>query len=819
MDKIKFNVSAKTARLIGRENISDSNGAMIELVKNAYDADAANVYIQFNIVFEVIPITFSYLKTKPYFTEDEFSFICLYYEQDGDICTKKNVSEDVEEALKNLFFSKNQIFILDDGCGMDEETVRSVWMNIGTNDKEIHYLSKKNRIKTGAKGIGRFALEKLSQRTEVYSKKSFQTVYWGLDWLQFDKSELLDEIKADVGIKKESFKEIVKNILKENFKYVSHFSFQSGTFVVLNGTRENWNDRIFNRINNNLKSINPFGNVDKFSIHIENVNKPSFNFQTNDQYMNKEDYDYRITADFDGTENIHIILERNEVDLYSKQEKITISEKDFTFDLAEFWKRSAFQNTPYLREDYTKKIEFQYKALDLISNTSQEELEKIGKFSLDLYFLKSGNSEYSIIKEIKVNKRKKLLKNFSGIKLYRDNFKVRPYGDEGPMFDWLELGKRAQASPAGVSHPSGSWRVAPYQIIGNINISRLDNVHLVDMANRESLALNDTYFLFVELIQKIIAKFEYDRQYIYREYGAWLNLKEKEINRSATIIQNIVLEKEKKQGLEKDFSKSYSEYEYKEAIYESHKEKKHSLDTQRILMNFSSAGMITSTFAHEMKEVADQLIYNNNQVRYCCDYLLGQKKFEGPECFNPYLVLDQAQNTHELLSKWISLNMNGVSQNSFVKKSVDLKKFIHQIKDEWQVLMKYKHIEILLEEEKNCIIEIALIDLYLIFNNLFLNSSFFLEQKEDNEQRLIKISLKKTEDYVFILYENNGPILPKKYEKSPDMVFEAGETSKEKGTGLGLWICKEAVNRNQGEIHVLPKEKGFQIEMKFNKGE
>ena len=45
MEKVKFNVSSKTARLIGRENISDSNGAIIELVKNAYDADASIVSI------------------------------------------------------------------------------------------------------------------------------------------------------------------------------------------------------------------------------------------------------------------------------------------------------------------------------------------------------------------------------------------------------------------------------------------------------------------------------------------------------------------------------------------------------------------------------------------------------------------------------------------------------------------------------------------------------------------------------------------------------------------------------------------------------
>lgn len=40
MARIPFNVSAKTARLIGRENVSNLEGALIELIKNTYDADA-----------------------------------------------------------------------------------------------------------------------------------------------------------------------------------------------------------------------------------------------------------------------------------------------------------------------------------------------------------------------------------------------------------------------------------------------------------------------------------------------------------------------------------------------------------------------------------------------------------------------------------------------------------------------------------------------------------------------------------------------------------------------------------------------------------
>ena len=38
--QIPFTVSARTARLIGQENFANAEGAIIELVKNSYDADA-----------------------------------------------------------------------------------------------------------------------------------------------------------------------------------------------------------------------------------------------------------------------------------------------------------------------------------------------------------------------------------------------------------------------------------------------------------------------------------------------------------------------------------------------------------------------------------------------------------------------------------------------------------------------------------------------------------------------------------------------------------------------------------------------------------
>ena len=49
MSKIEFSVGAKAARLIGRENIADVDGALMELIKNAYDADAECVLVRFAV--------------------------------------------------------------------------------------------------------------------------------------------------------------------------------------------------------------------------------------------------------------------------------------------------------------------------------------------------------------------------------------------------------------------------------------------------------------------------------------------------------------------------------------------------------------------------------------------------------------------------------------------------------------------------------------------------------------------------------------------------------------------------------------------------
>ena len=91
MSQIPFTVSARTAKLIGQENFSNAEGAIIELVKNTYDADSQYCFILF----------------------------------------------------ENIGTLNATIYIIDFGCGMNDTTIQNCWMTIGTDDKLFNIKSAK----------------------------------------------------------------------------------------------------------------------------------------------------------------------------------------------------------------------------------------------------------------------------------------------------------------------------------------------------------------------------------------------------------------------------------------------------------------------------------------------------------------------------------------------------------------------------------------------------------------------------------------------------------------------------------------------------
>ena len=129
MEELKYIVEDSIlAELLGVQNFSNKESAILELVKNAFDANALNV---------------------------------------------------------KIIISKECIEIIDDGCGMSRDDIAKSWMHIGKSDKgyEIKDIKGKKRVQAGSKGVGRFALARLGAGAIVKSyKKNCEAIKWITDW-------------------------------------------------------------------------------------------------------------------------------------------------------------------------------------------------------------------------------------------------------------------------------------------------------------------------------------------------------------------------------------------------------------------------------------------------------------------------------------------------------------------------------------------------------------------------------------------------------------------------------------------------------------
>jgi signal transduction histidine kinase len=99
-------------------------------------------------------------------------------------------------------------------------------------------------------------------------------------------------------------------------------------------------------------------------------------------------------------------------------------------------------------------------------------------------------------------------------------------------------------------------------------------------------------------------------------------------------------------------------------------------------------------------------------------------------------------------------------------------------------------------------------ELRQVFLNLIMNSIDALQQVKSN--RKITISCIFENDEIQIKVANNGPEIS---EETLDAIFEPFYTTKELGTGIGLYICRKLVEKHAGSIVCTssPKETAFTV--------
>ena len=130
---------------IGRDLIQDNYAAVVELVKNAYDADSPDV----NIEFTASP------------DHDGYSLV-----------------------------------ISDNGHGMSREDVINKWMVPSTQDKRTRRRSPAGRTLQGSNGVGRYAASILGNdlRLETVTPEGEKTAVY-LKWSNFEEAQYLDDVE------------------------------------------------------------------------------------------------------------------------------------------------------------------------------------------------------------------------------------------------------------------------------------------------------------------------------------------------------------------------------------------------------------------------------------------------------------------------------------------------------------------------------------------------------------------------------------------------------------------------------------------------
>lgn len=763
--EVPFTISARTAKLIGLENFANAEGAVVELVKNSYDADA-------------------------------------------ELCV---VIADIRKSQQD-----SKIFILDNGSGMSEETILRHWMTIGTDDKLVNaQTSGKRRVKSGAKGIGRFALNRLGVNAEMitFTDTDHSMGYkWVVDWSKFDRADVLSDITATVSeCSREEAIDLFKSYGLEKLPIADKLCFNDfhGTVLCISHLRDKWNEDELNSLMRNLEMLVPEHLKSAFSIYLYNLANLSWGGEIN--ATDYSDYDYKIDATFDGVRTINVIIERNELNVSLLETKY-----------ANVFNRQAMQSSPYRIVDFkSRTIE---KQVQINETVSSELLNSVGPFTFTFYFIKNTNSDdrdRDGLKKYPYNQidsvaRKNWLERFGGVRIFRDEFRVRPYGENGN--DWLDLGRRQAQSPGGVGQKLGGYRIRPNQISGVVSISRITNKAFEDKSSREGIQENDAFQLLKNLLIRIISVFEEDRNFIM------YNLADQYRKEHPNTIRAKDIAKEAISGNGKD----QSEEELKlRTLAEGYQSLEEELDAKEaelaMIRGLASLGISAATYTHELRSVMLRLLPRNMLLRNILTKYLPVEQFEGMRFNNPYKELDTMKDEDEKLYNWLLYSLHSIQRSKRDWKEINLYSYFEGFVKAWRPSLSKKNIQIIpnITGMDGACIDAIEMDLDSIFNNYVANSiNAFLKSTETN--KVINLNVSNDHGYAVIDFIDNGCGLALEYRSNPDMIFNAFETSivdnknNKIGTGMGLFIAKGVVDKfKDSTISVLPLDHGFGIRTIF----
>jgi signal transduction histidine kinase len=376
MEQLSIRPYARLLTMLGEQLIKNERIALVEIIKNSYDADA-----------DWVKITF----------------------------------QDFDENFVHT--DKSKIIIEDNGHGMTEDIIKNHWLNPATpeklNRKKENNKTTKGRIIQGEKGIGRFAMLKLGKKITVVTRPKKRNIEYEIeyDFSLYDGDFLtekgkkrvlfLDELQVSLTERPPAFFVKQDVLLGTQKKERDLF----GTRIEISSIKDDWSEAKVENIFNDTRKLT--------SIFFDK--KPDdflVLFYQDDRYLKfRQDY----------LEKLKILLE-NQAVFKIENGFFNDEEKVFTYKINGKLKKLSITDPEITG----------LKIFNMRFGNRAEKLEyrklECGPFNFAFYifdFSPKAEAKYSLDRE-----DKKIIKDHR-IYLYRDGLRVYPYGEPGD--DWLQI--------------------------------------------------------------------------------------------------------------------------------------------------------------------------------------------------------------------------------------------------------------------------------------------------------------------------------------------------------------------------------------------
>lgn len=809
--EVNLSIDSRIISHLGEALIDNEKVALLELIKNASDADA-------------------------------------------NVCTV-TIETDYESK-----YGQGRIVIEDDGTGMNPFIIENGFLKIATSIKQKYQkISPKfNRLAQGNKGIGRLALNQLGKFLSVTTK---------LDTSLIKDSTLFSN---------ENLKNIFGNnnrdtLYEENVGVYYEFDIDWKLYEESEGPVESVPLELYSLEYKNNKHT--FKHQKEHGTRIEVLGLKGLSFWKNPKVARELESDvlaflnpyldeksnFRVTIDLDG--------QRFRSDLYDKKYIKTVCDSGYSFSFNQHTKEfcfTLFRNRKYIKrtidrllfetnkynfdlvstidfellyEKYSiikkkfsissveniKKILPQAKIDEIYTYTTDDQLDNIylpGSFSGEFFGFDFGAG--NIPQDVR-----KIVNSIIGVKLYRNNFRIFPYGDIAN--EWLGM------SNFNTRYKSVLFKT--HTTTGYIDINGEKNLELLEeLTNRQGLVLNNYGSNFLTLIREVVYKsaaiedgnfsdvFTFSRKKANETKSgeiftiAGLNFKKRPNYREAAFkktskveqgITNIKKQAENpnllttqeietiSSGLEKEVADLKNDIELiereitnKEAQVEDQNE--YITKMQPII----GASIISETLAHEIIRLSNNIKTYTRNIR---------SSYTKKDDSDVYLNLNLIDSDIKFLARYASLlDVNSYSKRRRFEK-LWIRKLINEIMSN-SPLVNFKGIKIDYELIGSDFESTVVKDSFkIIMENLFINSAYWLER---NSIKKPKVTFRLNASSRQLIINDNGLGI------NPDIasrVFEPFVTNKPEGDGrgMGLYIVNNLLYEIGASIELSNKKNGY----------